>query len=72
MSRTINLKNNFNSFEQDFTKDTGLKKGENPEAYINYVTARLIDKNVQMNWHIMEELMNVPKNTAFHIGMNDK
>ena len=70
MSRTINFKNNFNSFEKDFTADTGLKKRDNMEAYINYVNARLMDQNFQMNWHIMEELINIPKTTAAHMKTN--
>ena len=69
MSR-IEFKNNFGSFEKDFTADTGLQKRDNIEAYINYVNARQMDRNLQMNMHIMGELVNIPRNTAAHIKTN--
>lgn len=60
MSRKIDLKNNFGNFKKDFKKDTSLDADQNIEAYIQYVNARLADYNFQMNWEIMNELINLP------------
>jgi len=66
----IEFKNNFGSFEKDFTADTGLNKRDNIEAYINYVNSRQMDRNLQMNMHIMRELVNIPQTIAAHIKTN--
>ena len=72
MSRTIDFKNNFKTFEKDFETDTGLRMRDNMEAYIQYVNFRFSDRTMQMTWHMMNELVNLPKNIAFHINMNGK
>ncbi|RIV51649.1 hypothetical protein D2V93_02220 [Flagellimonas taeanensis] len=63
------IHNNFNAFEQDFKRDTGLDKKTNIEAYINYVNARLNDQNMQLNHFIYGELINLPKAIAHYIHM---
>ncbi|MDZ7775963.1 MAG: hypothetical protein U5L09_10410 [Bacteroidales bacterium] len=68
MSRKIDLKNNFGNFKQDFKKDTGLDADQNMDAYIQYVNARLADYNFQMNWEIMNELINLPDLIKFKTG----
>lgn len=50
------LKNNFNSFKQDFQNDTGLKPDENLSLYIQYYNARVADIGFQ---YTMELLNNV-------------
>jgi len=67
MSRKIDFKNNFKSFEKDFESDTGLKMRDNMEAYIHYVNARFADQTFQMTWHMMNELINIPGQIAFEI-----
>ncbi|XRE42282.1 hypothetical protein ACIVBQ_000486 [Tenacibaculum discolor] len=72
MSRKIDFKNNFKMFEQDFRNDTGLNMRDNMEAYIQYANFRFSDRTWQMTWHMMNELINLPKDVAFHINMNGK
>lgn len=67
MSRQIDFKNNFKSFEKDFETDTGLKMKNNMELYIQYVNARFADRTFQMTWHMMNELINIPRQIAFEI-----
>ena len=62
------IQNNFNAFEQDFRRDTGLEKRGNIEAYINYVNARLNDQNMQLNHFIYSQLVNLPDLLAHHIN----
>lgn len=69
MAKTI--RNNFNAFEQDFKKDTGLDKRNNIEAYINYVNARLNDQNMQLSHFIYQELSNLPQLLAHQINMKN-
>ncbi len=61
--------NNFNAYEQDFQKDTGLTKKDNIDTYINYVNARVADKNMQLNNFIHTELVNLPDLLAHKINM---
>jgi len=68
MSRKIEFKNNFRNFKTDFKKDTGLDADKNMDTYIQYVNARLADNNFQMNWHIMNELINLPDQIKFKPG----
>lgn len=68
MSRTINLKNNFENFKNDFKKDTGLDSATNMEAYISYVNFRISDYNMQVNMEIMNEISNLPQTLKFHLG----
>lgn len=68
MSRTIEFKNNFKSFEKDFESDTRLKVKENMELYIQYVNARISDRTNQMTFHLMNELINIPQQIAFEIS----
>jgi len=70
MSRTIDFKNNFRTFEQDFEKDTGLRMKDNMELYIQYANLRFSDRAFQMTWHMMNELINLPKDIAFNMKMN--
>jgi len=68
MANKIEIKNNFNSFKDDFLKDTGLNAKDNIALYTQYVTARFEDKNHQLLWNILNEIANLPNELAFKLG----
>jgi arginyl-tRNA synthetase len=49
--------NNFNAFKKDFKTDTGFKAEDNMALYIQYVHARLMDWNMQINQNILDEIL---------------
>jgi hypothetical protein len=65
MRRKIELKNNFASFKEDFTRDTGLYADDNMETYIHYVNARLADYIYQMNVLTTDTLEKLPDQFEF-------
>jgi hypothetical protein len=56
----ITLKNNFKAYKQDFKADTGLDADSNMALYINYVTARNSDYNMQIFNLVYSELKFLP------------
>lgn len=55
---TLNYKNNYGKFKDDFSKDTGLDASKNVSEYINYFNARMTDMNYQMNYQLAERYLN--------------
>ncbi len=58
MATTINFKNNYDNFIDDFKKDTGLDPKKNVAEYISYFNARISDMNYQLNWQLGEAILN--------------
>lgn len=55
---TLNHKNNYSKFKEDFSKDTGLDASKNVSEYINYFNARMADMNYQLNHQLAERYLN--------------
>jgi 5-methylcytosine-specific restriction endonuclease McrBC GTP-binding regulatory subunit McrB len=66
------LKNNFDSFKQDFQNDTGLKPNENLSLYIQYYNARVADIGVQYTLDLLNNIYvkidQLPSNTRLAIS----
>lgn len=63
----LTIKNNFNTFKQDFKKDTGLDPDVNLETYIAYYNARINDYNMQTNAAMLNEIVNLPSRLSFEL-----
>jgi hypothetical protein len=50
-------KNNYNSFTQEFKKDTGLEPKDHPAEYIAYYNARMTDELNQTVRYIAGQLV---------------
>lgn len=60
MAYTIN--NNFNSFKEDFKKDTGIEfSKDNMALYIAYIQARSVDNQVQLLAALFQEISNLKR-----------
>lgn len=55
----IQLKNNYSTFFQQFTADTGLDPQNNVAAYIAYFNVRMTDANYQLNRRVTNERNNL-------------
>ena len=54
----IQLNNNYPSFFQQFTTDTGLDPKKNVSEYIAYFNARMSDANYQLNQQYLKVILN--------------
>lgn len=58
----IGNRSRFNEFRDEFLKDTGLTNVEdNPEIYIQYVTARFADQNHRLLGNLVDEIKELQK-----------
>jgi hypothetical protein len=55
---TLNYKNNYASFKEDFKNDTGLDATKNVSEYINYFNARMSDMNYQLSHQMANRYLN--------------
>jgi hypothetical protein len=53
--------NSFNSYKDEFKKDTGKNADENLELYALYVNTRLVDRSNVYLCKIITELVNLPR-----------
>ncbi len=60
----VTIKNNFETFKNDFKKDTKLDANSNMAIYVNYITARCADYSMQMSVAIYKELDLLPQYVA--------
>ncbi len=72
MAVTLNFKNNYDTFKEDFKKDTGFDAVKNPTEYINYFNARMTDMNYQLNHQMANVYLNeinfLPRNIALRMS----
>jgi hypothetical protein len=47
----------FLKFLDDFENDTGMEARKNMEAYIHYYNGRMAQKNYEIMWDLLEEIM---------------
>lgn len=59
MDKVVIGQNHFLSLAEDFKNDTGLEAEEHMHSYIQYYQARMSEKQLNLMWCLMDELLSL-------------